>query len=159
MELHIAGSESNPSTILALQADPETRVQLDKLERTIKFCDENMTKIMRTMGLRKLDPGAIKARVPLAKRTLYMKILEQLNVLVKKRRDSTNIADRLNKQMENNLRQIKIQVAQALFPRVEVQVGTRKLSVSQDLGPTVFCLKDNKIEMQDQGNNRGGDHT
>jgi len=148
IELHIAGSESNPRTMLVLQADPKTKAELDKLERTVKLCDENITKIMRTMGLKKFDPGAIKlmmARVPPAKREIYVKILEQLSQLMKKWRSNSSEADQLNKKVEKELRQVEIQVRQAVFPRVEVQIGTRKFPVSEDLGPTVFCLKDNKV--------------
>ena len=151
IEVSSAGSASTTGTVLSVQADPEEKVRLDKLREGIAFCDDNITKMMRTLGLHTIDPQRVQAvlsRAPAAKKAHYVQILSKLNELVKHKRASLEEIEKLEVKIGKDLRKAEVKVTNTLFGGVKVHIGSEGFTSQVDLGPTVLQLKEDKMEIE-----------
>ena len=138
-----AGSPSGPATTIAFDADPESARKMEKLEQGIRFCDQNITKMMRTLELDSFEPNAIKAtldKVPAAKKELFIKIMGKMNELVKHKRKSIEEHESLTAKINANLHRAKLQVKKKLYTGSEIRFGAQTFEPMDDVGPAVIQL-------------------
>ena len=151
MELASAGSPSNPPTALKLQAGLDLAKSLEKVREGLAACDETITKMMRTLGLRSVDADSLKAVLSQAlasKQELYVKIVTKLDELVKYKRDALEEEARLRERIDEDLRTAEVKVSKALHAKVTVQIGSAEYVSPAGMGPTVLKLRGDEVVLE-----------
>ena len=148
IQLSSAGNPSNTKIVLAIQADPELSGQLKKLMEQEQACKENAAKISRTLPFDTFATEQIKAflaNLDQKKKGMVVKLLTNLNTLIKQQKMLHEQREMLRAQIDKAMYDAKIRVTQTVFQGCEIQFGDKKLLIKEDLGPSVFELRDGNI--------------
>ncbi|MDH5525523.1 MAG: FapA family protein [Desulfobulbaceae bacterium] len=148
IEVSTVGSPTNSHTILAIQPDPLRSIQLNKIWTTLRFCEENIAKIIRTLGLEDVTPQAIKKLLGQAsgvQREHCLKILQTLSTLIKQQKSLEQDDEKVKNEIDENLSRATIRVTSEFFHGNQVQMSNRRLVLNQDYGSVTFRLEKGEI--------------
>ena len=148
VELHSLGAVAEPTTLLEVAGDMASQKETARLQREQAFCDTNISKMMRTLGLQTPTPAAVRRllpTIPPGKRPLYVKVLQQLNLLLKRRRETDSDLKRLLRDSAEHLARSKVRVSGGLFPRAQIQLGQTAYRATAQTGPGVLELAGKKV--------------
>ena len=142
------GSESSEKTVVGIGHKPEVAAELDKLEETVKFYEDNIQKICNAVGLKRSDEKSIKKAVketPPERRKAVAPLLaklQQLNVAWKeafaKQRD-------LRTEHKASLGEATIAASVEVFPGVEICMGEECMRTADELKASIFALGEDGI--------------
>jgi len=151
IEASIVGSPANQTTLLSIEPDPERALELAKLTDEIQECTVKISKIMRTLGLETVDVPALRRVIdgaPPAKKKLFVQIVAGLGQLVKQKQELKGQEQTLKRALDRELRAAVIRIIKEVHQGSTIQIGTKRLQVPHDLGPTTFSLdEDERIRM------------
>ncbi|MBU0673031.1 MAG: FapA family protein [Proteobacteria bacterium] len=142
------GSPSNQNSVMAIQRDPRLLEEMNQTNQEIIFCSENISKMMRTLQLGSVSAEAIRemlGKVPDTKKELFMKILDNLNKFIKRRKFLSEKVVALEAGISKTLNEAKIRVTTEFFLGNQVRIGDKNFTANDDLGPSIFQLKDDRI--------------
>jgi hypothetical protein len=83
------GSESSDRTLVGLRGSPGDEARLEKVTKLVKACDMAVVKLLRALGISKVNVQALKlclARTPTDKRPQVAEQIRRLQGLVAKRK-------------------------------------------------------------------------
>jgi uncharacterized protein len=143
------GSSSTDRTVIGIKPPPDTVARLRKLDKGIEFCQTNILRAFRTLGLRDLDVADFKAfieKTPREKREPIIRVLKQLKALARTREKSLDRRRKLKRENEKVAEKAEIKVFGATFADVEVHIGSEKLILDEELKAPIFFLADSGIE-------------
>jgi uncharacterized protein (DUF342 family) len=148
LELSVAGSTSNTATTLAIQADPEVVLQLQKIESQGQAVKESISKISRSLPFDSFDPGHLKvalAKFNQADRKIIVQLLTNLNILIKDQQLLKTQEQKIRQKISSTFQQASIAINHEIFRGCEIQIAEKIYRVEQDMGPTVFRFHDGMI--------------
>jgi len=148
INLSTAGNVSNQHTVLAIQPDPETCRELTKLDESCQFCEQNISKITRTLPFDTFETARIKeklAGLPPTQRETVVRLLTNLNKLIKQQKILKAKKQEIKDKMDKTLLAAKIRITSEIFMGCEIQIGDKKLLLDKDMGPAIFQLENGII--------------
>ena len=138
----IIGSPSTSGTIIGISPDPEKNAHIAKLNKAIGFCESNILRLLRTMGLQTVDAGRIKAilrQTPTARQQVMVEIVKKLYDLVETRDKSVAEREDLERQIDQALEKGEVFVEGTLHTGVEFIMGKNSFNTNEDIkGVTLF---------------------
>ena len=149
INLSTAGNASNLHTVLAIQPNPEFCRQLAKIAERRQLCEQGISKISRTIPIDNFEPDQIKtklAKLPPTQRETVIKLLTNLNKLIKQQKLLKSKSQELKEEIDQALQESKIRITSEIFRGCEIQIGAKKILLDEDMGPAIFQLKNGKID-------------
>ena len=148
IELSSVGSPSNRSTLVSIQPDPLIQGKKNKLADDVKYCDENIAKMIRTLQIKTFDPETIKAmlaQAPPDKKDMIIKLFTALNKFIKHREEAVEKRKQLLLYIDQCLKRAKIRVSAEFFEGNTVEIGEKRFVAIDDMGPSIFQLREGRI--------------
>lgn len=148
IEVSTVGSPTIRNTVVSLQPDLVVQGKRQKLKEDIAYCDANIAKMLRTLGLEVIDSDAIKVMLAQAlpeKRAMILKILNVLRKFVKHREEIREKRKQLALYIDERIKKAKIRVSAEFFEGNEVEIGEAKFIAKDDMGPSIFQLREGRI--------------
>ena len=131
----IVGSPSASGTTIGISPDPEKSARIAKLDKAIGFCESNILRLLRTMGLQTVDAQRIKAvlrQTPAAKQKIIVEIVKKLYELVETRDNSAAERESLDKELDQDLDKGEISIEGTLYAGVHTEMGKNSLTSKED---------------------------
>ena len=153
IEAKLIGSTSTDRTLIGTGANPEDAVRMKKLREAIGFCDTSILRLMRTLGLEKMDASRIREaidRAPAARKEFLIDAVKKLKELSDSKEKSEKTLDELQVKVEQELGKAKIEVSDKVFADVHVQMGESMVTVSEDISQPLFRMTDEGIRYRPQ---------
>ena len=141
IEARHLGSTSTDQTLVGISLDPQTSAKMRRFRETIDACNGHILRILRTLGLQKVDSGQIKdliRRTPKSRRKPVIDMVEKLNELLMSRREPLRMFQELEKQNAQGFEKRRVKVTEKVFANVEIVIGEQNNLVADDLGASVF---------------------
>jgi uncharacterized protein (DUF342 family) len=142
------GLPEQADTVLAIQPDPEYSGQMKKLEDESRNCREGIARISRTLPFKNFDSTSIKkilAQLPKEKSDPIIKLLTNLNSLIKRQQNIDALSKEISSKMRSSLRNGTIQILQEICQGSELQFGDKRLVISADQTGATFRLQGGEI--------------
>lgn len=150
IEAKSVGSPSNVRTSLVVEPAPHKLARLEQLNEKIMACESKITRIMRTLELEAIEPRLVKQLLENAKpkqRDLYVKILKQLNLLVKQQHDLAANKKRLKVTLSKDMRDMYVQVTKKFYANTKVRIGREMFQNRDDLGATQITHRHKELHI------------
>ena len=137
------GAPAGETAEVGIVADPEIAARLAKVRQGLNFCERDIGRILRTLGLKTVSKARIQTvfqRLPASKKRFAIEILKQLNQLVKLREEL------LEKQAVHQARSARIMekagiaIAGTALSGTRIRIGEQKLELDRDIETPVFHL-------------------
>ena len=141
IEARHLGSSSTDQTVVGICLDPQISAKMRRFRETIDACNGHILRILRTLGLQKVDAGQIKElirKTPKSRRKPVVEMVEKLNELLMSRREPLRMFEELEKQNAQGFEKCRVKVTEKVFANVEVVIGEQSNLVADDLGASVF---------------------
>jgi uncharacterized protein len=154
IRLHSAGSIADTPTVLAVLGDMPMQKRLERLAQERAFCDGNITKMLRTLGLEIPDAESVRRLMQSSapnRRELYMKILQQVNLLGKRRRAVAEEENALQRDNAKHLEQASIVLTGTLHGRSDLYIGTAVYRCRTDIAGGRFILRGKVVVPESTG--------
>ncbi len=153
IEAKLIGSTSTDRTLVGTGANPEDAARMKKLREAIGFCDTNILRLMRTLGLEKMDVSRIREaieRAPAARKQFLVDAVKKLKELADSKEKSEKTLDELQVKVEQELGEALIKVSEKVFADVHVQMGEDRVTVSENISQPLFRMTDEGIRYRPQ---------
>ena len=147
------GALSGQETVVGLMADPDAAARLAKVREGLAFCEADIMRIMRTLGLRTVSKAEIQVmfqRTPPSKRKFAIGILKQLNQLVKVREELQEKGAQHEARRDQVLRDGEIRILGTAYAGVHIRIGEADRVLSEALDRPIFSLTDHGIQTRIQ---------
>jgi len=141
------------STLVGIGDDPTAVSRLRKFDQGVDYCDANILRAFRTLGLREINAAQFKTlieRTPHHKRKPIMRILRQLKSLVETREKSLKKRRELEDEMRQNLQRAEIEITRVAAADVQIRMGEESLVLPEDLNHPIFSLSEDGIVYRTQ---------
>ena len=138
---HIGGSQSTSTTTIGINPDPANSARIAKLDKAIAFCESNIVRLLRTMGLQTIDAARIKAamhQAPISKKKVMVEIIKKIYELVETRDISANERATLEQQQSLLLDKGEITVEGTLYSGIRIVMGKNSHSLTIDCQDLTF---------------------
>ncbi len=138
---HIGGSQSTSTTIIGINPDPANSARIAKLDKAIAFCESNIVRLLRTMGLQTVDAARIKAamnQAPVSKKKVMVEIIKKIYELVEARDISANERAALEQQQSQLLDKGEITIKGTLYSGIRIVMGKNSHSLTKDYQDLTF---------------------
>ena len=149
IEARSVGSETAKQTLIGLTPDPGTVARLHKAGQGIEACQENILRILRTLGIRDVtvpDLHLILERTPISQRMRVREMMDKLKRWTATKGQAIETQRQLQEQSAKILENAEIRIAEKVFTDVVVQIGDGTLTVPEDLDcPRFFKSPDGII--------------
>ena len=122
-------------TVLVAGIDPGVGEQLKKTEKGVAFCESNLLKIARTIGVSDVNDAAIAQavdRAPSGRRNFHLLCLKKLRDLVEMKGKLIRERDRLRAEL-GELEKLIEAYARVTVPRERLQLNDLRLKVLKEL--------------------------
>ena len=147
------GSPSTDRTVVGIGPNPEDAARLSKLKAAIDFCDAHIVRLMRTVGLTKMDSSLLVQAIQKAspsRKEFLVEATKKLKELADSKGTSQKSIDEIQSKVAAELSKAQIKVSDKVFSDVHVQIGDSKVSVSEDLAQPIFHLTEQGIRFRPQ---------
>lgn len=142
------GPSGTAPAAIGLLPDPETTVRLDKAGESLAFVENEMMRIMRTLGLKTLTKDGVEElfRVtPHNKRKFLIEILKQMDQLTRLREQLMVKQGEQRAVAAAHLSGIDLRVLGSVLEGVQVRIGDAVHNVTEVLRSPVFRLTDEAV--------------
>ena len=149
-------------TVIGIGPDLETKGQMNKVGRGIAFCETNILRIFRTLGIQSLDPKEVQVllgKTPPWRKKPIVNLLMKLKELVSYKEKLMKNQENLQKKIDLALKDTEIKVNEIAHEDVEIRIGEITRAITQELERSVFFLTDDiewRLQDRDQGSGVGG---
>ena len=143
----VGPSSTTPATI-GLLADPETTARLGKAEEGLAFIENEMVRILRTLGLQTVTKSGVEElfRVtPHNKRKFLIEILKQLDQLTRSREQLVSKRGTYQRHADEHLSGIHLRVLGSVLEGVQVRIGDAVHNVTEVLHAPGFHMADDAV--------------
>jgi len=130
-----------PVPISLAGIDPESIARLDKIRTTIGQAEVILQKLLKNVGLENLDPDALRrliAQRPQQKALILSHITKAQKITQMRRKTLQKQTDLID-QIHQTSRQARVEVADAIYPQVAVQIGSEKQIMQEGLKGVCLC--------------------
>jgi uncharacterized protein (DUF342 family) len=144
--ISIAGPAGSPGTegpLVVISRDPEIRTRLDKVHEGLDFCEKDIGRILRTLGMRSVSRAEVEAmfqRTPTAKRKFVLQILKHLEQLAALKEDLVARQSACTRESDTLLADARIEVTGVAYSGTRLRIGEQHLDLGQNLEAPVFRL-------------------
>lgn len=148
IETRMVGSATSERTEIGIASDMEIEAQLSKLKEAVTFCQTQMLRRFRTLGIRSLEEGEVKRllnRTSALKRQHVVGVLKHLQDLVERREEAVGQQQELQEKQETLYEEAEVVVRGALTPDVLVRFGEHTTLINDELLGAQFRLEDDEI--------------
>jgi uncharacterized protein (DUF342 family) len=121
---------------------------LKKIQLELQNYTGTIMKIMKSLQLETVDIKLIRdllERTPIDKREMLLKVVDNLNKLMKMRQELFEKEKLLQKKISYTMAKAKIWVESEAYLGSKVRFGDSQITLAEDLGNVLFELKDDKI--------------
>jgi uncharacterized protein (DUF342 family) len=142
------GPSTTDSTTVGLLADPQTEARLEKSAEGLGFVENEMVRILRTLGLQTVANSDIEElfrTTPHNKRRFLIELLKQLHQLTRLREQLVGKRNDQQRRATQHLAGIDLQVLGSVLAGVQVRLGDAVHEVTDILRHPVFRLSDNVV--------------
>lgn len=137
VEAKTTGSPSNVLTTIVVEPAPHKLAVLKKLKDELRSSEASIAKIMRTLNLQAIEPDLVKQLLQEAtpdKRKLYVKILGQLNGLVKHQQTILADKNKLRDRLWRDVDKMFIQINKSFYSNTKVRIAKKEIVNRHDRG-------------------------
>jgi uncharacterized protein (DUF342 family) len=123
----LIGSSSSDRTFVGIESNVEIKMRLEKLKETIAFCDANIVRMFRALGLRDLDAENVRnliKRTPANRRKQVAVLLRKMKELVIFKETSLSTQHHLEQEMVDTLAEAEIVVRGRMYSYTSVMFRT-----------------------------------
>ena len=141
IEAGTTGSPSNVLTTIMVEPAPHKLAKLKEMKQRIAEYETNITKIMRTLNLEAVKPDLVKQLLQEAnpkQRELYVKILNQLNLLVKQQQVLLEDKNQLRDLLWKDVDKMSVLVNKVFYSNTKVRIARKEVFGRQDKGRTTI---------------------
>ena len=145
------GSPSNVPTNIVIEPPPHLLAKLLRLKKAAAKHDAAIIKIMRTLNLSTINSAEVKALLaaqPPEQRELFVKILMQLNAMVKSQKKAVQERQALTNTLKKKMSQVRFQVNKTYYGNTLVRMGKREFHEKNDRGPTTFTYRKSRVHVE-----------
>ena len=149
-------------TVIGIGPDLETKGQANKVRKGIAFCETNILRIFRTLGIQSLDPKEVQVllgKTPPWRKKPIVTLLMKLKELVAYKEKLLKSQENLKMKIDLALKETEIKINEIAYKDVEIRFGQITRAITQDLERPVFFLTDDiewRLQDRDQGSEVGG---
>ena len=140
IESKVIGSPATSTTRLVAGIKLEKVKRLNKTQEGLDFCEKNIEKILKVLGLRSLESSEVKkamGRLPKEKRSVAITCIKKINKLLQFKDNLLKEQEEIEQEMKELCEQVAIKVTQA-FHGVDICIGDCHTRIRQDLGQGSF---------------------
>ena len=148
------GSQGSNRTTIGLVASPETEARLSKMRRKIDFCQTEIQRIVRTLGLRQLSKiylVRLIQKTPAQEKKFVRGLIEKLLKLVESKKELNKQHDTLTKKADQAYAGLRVMVREMLYAGVLIRIGQESLEIEKDMGAIEAFRTDWGIEVEGVG--------
>jgi len=152
VKVAVCGSPSYVPTLLAMEPAPHKLAQLRQLKENISRCNAVIAKIMRTLGLQKLDREAIidlTKAVSKEKKKLYLSIFDKLQSTISQKNNLSNSLKKLRRGLRKDVAVMSISVSRCYYGNTTIRIAKGEFLKKDDLGPCIFSYRNKRIIVSD----------
>ena len=142
------GSESSDRTLVGIRGAPGAEARLEKATKMVKACDMAVVKMLRTLGISKVNVQALRqciARTPADKREQVADQIRRLQGLVARRKPAVEKQQEIVDRIAADLAKSTISAAET-FPDVMIQIGEQVHNVPEKVASMTFFRGKGGIE-------------
>ncbi len=144
------GTSTGESTVVEIALELKLASRLKKMRSSVDFCNTNILRIFRTLGLGQLNPVEVRdlvQRTPPSKREHIQDMLEKLTSLVETRKKSLRLQKELEEQSAEFIERGHIEVSDQVFAGSQIRMGDEVLEIPQDLEASEFIFSGDGIQI------------
>ena len=146
IEARLIGSSATGGTLVGIGPTPATVARLNKLGQGIDYCDTNILRMLRTLGLQTVDAQTLDAekikeivrRAPKARKQYVVEIVKKLNELVQTREKALKMQQDLEEQVAQGLKEVYVKATEKAFSDITIRIGNDTSTISEDLSQPLF---------------------
>jgi hypothetical protein len=148
IEARTIGYPSGSPTVVGISPDLQAQSRLKKAQESLQFCENNIMRIFRTLGVSSADSRQISAllrRTPPWRRRPIVELLQRLKQLVAHREEASGKVRLLQAEAQRALGGARIRVYETIHRGTVVKLGAAQRTLSEQLDHVVVSLSGNDV--------------
>ena len=124
---------------------------MQKLDKTLEFCQSNILRVFRTLGLHEINATQIRSLIAQTspdQRERIMPLLQHLKTLKNTNQKSLKMRAELESRSSESIKKGEIRILGTAFTDTEVRMGEEKLILREDLEHHSFHLSSQGVQAQ-----------
>jgi len=139
--------------VVGIVSDLGLSARLEKVREGVDFCEHDVGRILRTLGLKTVNKEQIQAvfqNTPPHKRKFVIAILKQLNQLVQVRGELYQKQENYRAQQTEKLMAAEIRFLKNVCDGTRICFGDEDVTVDRDLDAVTFYLREDEIKYKSE---------
>jgi len=152
IQAEIVGSPSSNKTIVGIATDLGLEAKRRKVTENIEFCDTNLLRIFRTLGVQSFEASQIKTllkKTPPWRQKSTVELLMKTKDLVAYKEQLCTTEKGLLGTLQESIRDATVIVNQKAFSDVQIKIGASSKILTEDVGTMEFIQQDEEISLRD----------
>ena len=136
------------STIVGIATDIAVEARLKKATEQVEFCDNNILRMFRTLGIQSLDApivGALLKRTPHRRKQGMVQLIMKLREIVTFRERSLQKMQEIEREKEDLLDGAEVEITNKIFADATIDIGFNKMKMTEDIENAIFSLSNNNV--------------
>ena len=149
IEAKLLGSESTDRTLVGTRGSPQAEFRLNQHKKTIDQCNVAMLKILRTLGIQKVNTEALRSclrRTPAIRKKATAELIRSLQEMVEKKKKATEAQEKVLESIKEEIESSTLKISKEIFPDVMIQIGSEVENIPEKLKGQVFYLDEEGIK-------------
>ena len=137
-----------------MEHPPRRRAQGRRFGQSLKFCQTEIQRIIRTLGLRQLSKiylVRLMQKTPDQEKKFVRGLIEKLLKLVESKKDLSDQSTALEAKTEHGYENIRVTVRDKIYAGVQIRIGQESLEIEKDMGAVEVYKVDWGIELAAAG--------
>ena len=151
IEAHCVGSAKGEGTSIGILANDKAGAKLKELEKTIEFCQKNVLRIFRVLGISGVGKAHFKEvidRTSADQRQALFRLLRKLKGLSETWEHSLALRRGLEHERESALHAVQVRIAAVAHAGAQFFMGGHKLELDRDVQQPVFTWTPEGIDLK-----------
>lgn len=144
----VVGSPTSAGTVVGIAPDIAVAAKLKKATEQVEFCDNNILRMFRTLGIRSLDAKVVEAllkRTPPWRREPIVQLIMKLRELVTFREAALQKMRAVEEEQAELLDDAQVEVTERVYADATVEVGTERIKLVEDIDRAIFSLSGDSV--------------
>lgn len=144
----VVGSATSAGTVVGIASDITVEARLKKATDQVEFCDANILRMFRTLGIQSLDAKVVEAllkRTPPWRKQPVVQLIMKLRELVTFREDALKQMEAIQDEKNGLLDQAEVVIGNRIYADSVVDIGFNKMKLTEDVENAVFSLAGNGV--------------
>jgi uncharacterized protein (DUF342 family) len=154
LKADFVGSATGAGTIVGIASDIAVEARLKKATDQVEFCDNNILRMFRTLGIQGLDTRTVEAllkRTPPWRKQPVVQLIVKLQELVSFRERSLGKMEGIQEEKSSLLDNAEVEITMKVFADSTIDIGFNKLPVAEDIEKAIFFLDGSTIRSRSAG--------